>query len=156
MYQFIKYRFFIPCFASTIDSAQGSRITEPFSIWELDNKYFNLNRVKSAIGRTVNKNVVHLDLQDTDKYFNWHKYADMIIVNPMPKNNDPSYAKTWHYEIVKNDIIIYVGLTTRTIEERLNEHWKTAQNNPRDTFHNFLINCNKTDITIETNNTRYQ
>ena len=96
--------------------------------------------------------MVHLDLQNTDKYFNWHKYADMIIVNPMPKNNDPLYANTWHYEIVKNDIVIYVGLTTRTIEERLNEHWDVAKNNPRDSFHIFLINCNKTDITIETRN----
>ena len=69
----------------------------------------------------------------------------------MPNNNDPSYANTWHYEIVLNGTVIYVGLTTRTIHERLKEHWEIAKNNPRDAFHKFLINCNENDITIQTN-----
>jgi len=143
--------FFIPYFASTIDSVQGSRITEPFSIWELDNKHFNLNRLNSAIGRTINKDLVHLDLKHKDKYFEWHKYEDHIIINPMSNNDDHLYDTTWHYEIRENGKVIYVGLTTRTIHERLNEHWKTAKTNPRDNFHKYLINCNENEITITTN-----
>lgn len=143
--------FFIPYFAATIDSVQGSRMTEKFSIWELDSQYFNLNRLNSAIGRTINKDLVHLELKNKDKYFDWYKYDDHIIINPMPNNNDPLYSTTWHYEIRENRKVIYVGLTTQTIEKRLKEHWETARTNPRDTFHKYLINCNEKEITITTN-----
>lgn len=143
--------FFIPYFATTIDSVQGSRITENFSIWELDSQHFNLNRLNSAIGRSINKDLVHLDLKDKDKYFDWYQYDDHIIINPMPNNNDPLYSATWHYEIRENGKVIYVGLTTQTIVKRLKEHWETARTNPRDTFHKYLINCNENEITITTN-----
>ena len=142
--------FFIPYFASTIDSVQGSRITDNFSIWELDSRYFNLNRLNSAIGRTINKDLVHLDLKDKDKYFEWYEDTDHIIINPMQNNNDPLYNQTRHYEVREGDKVIYVGLTTQTTEKRMMEHWETARNNPRDTFHKYLINCNENDIKITT------
>ena len=69
----------------------------------------------------------------------------------MPKNNDPLYAETWHFEICQGGHVIYVGHTTQTLSERLKQHWHTARNNPRDMFHSYLINCKEEDITIETN-----
>lgn len=73
------------------------------------------------------------------------------MINPMPNNNDPLYANTWHYEIREKGKVIYAGHTTQTIEKRLREHWETARTNPRDEFHKYLINCDESDITITTN-----
>ena len=40
------YNHFIGNFASTIDGIQGAKIEKPFSIWEMNHKRFNLNRLK--------------------------------------------------------------------------------------------------------------
>ena len=57
---------------------------------------------------------------------------------------------TWHYEIRLNGKVIYVGLTTQTLSQRLRQHWETARTNPRDEFHKYLINCNENEIKITT------
>ena len=44
-------------------------------------------------------------------------------MNTMPNNNDPLYSTTWHYEVRGCDKVIYVGLTTHTLEEILKTTW---------------------------------
>ena len=85
----------------------------------------------------MNINLVHLGLKNNDTYFDWYKYDDHMIINPMPNYNDPLYNTTWHYEIRDNGKVIYVGLTTQTTEKRLKEHWETAGTNPRDNFQKY-------------------
>ena len=47
------YQNFIGNYASTIDGIQGSKLVKPFSIWQMNHPMFNLNRLNSAMGRSV-------------------------------------------------------------------------------------------------------
>ena len=140
---FFKYSF---CF--TVDGAQGMKIDEPFCIWEMNNKLFTLNRVISSFGRTTKKDYIHIDLNNFNKKFEYHKYPDNIIIKPQITDIDKQYENTNYYNITVNNEIRYIGLTTGTIENRLNEHWKTAKGNNRDKFHEFLLNCNTETVKI--------
>jgi hypothetical protein len=56
---------FIANYASTIDTAQGTRVDVPFSVWEMDHPRFSLNRFNSAVGRAVMADLVHFSHTDT-------------------------------------------------------------------------------------------
>jgi len=140
---FFKYSF---CF--TVDGAQGMKIDEPFCIWEMNNKLFTLNRVISSFGRTTKKDYIHIDLINFNKKFEYHKYPNNIIIKPQITDIDKQYENTNYYNITVNNEIRYIGLTTGTVENRLNEHWKTAKGNNRDKFHEFLLNCNTETVKI--------
>ena len=142
MLNFFKYSF---CFTV---GAQGMKIDEPFCIWEMNHKLFTLNRVISSFGRTTKKDYIHTDLNDFNKKYEYHKYPENMIIKPEITDIDKQYENTSYYNITVNDEILYVGLATGTTENRLNEHWRTAEGNSRDKFHEFLLNGNTKNVKI--------
>jgi hypothetical protein len=175
--------FFKHSYCFTVDGAQGMKITEPFSIWQMNILLFNLNRVISSFGRTISKDLIHTDLKNFNKVFEPHEYKQSIEIIKKGLDVDKKYEKTLYYKIILkerietigaeyknvihynpdgtleivwqknkdinyNEKIIYIGLTTRTLAQRLAEHWQTAKGHTICRFHKFLLNANPEDIEI--------
>ena len=58
---------FQPHYARTINSVQGDKIQNPFGIIGLRNENFTIERLNSAIGRAICKDLVYIDYYDEHK-----------------------------------------------------------------------------------------
>ena len=136
---------FQPNYARTIDSFQGDRITKPFGIVGLKNKHFTVERLNSAIGRAVCKDLVHIDWYDEDRVYQSKQYPKEVIINVEPEISD--YSHVLFYGVYdKNDTLMYIGTTTQSIEERMEQHYKDKAT---DKFHVWLRTVSKDDIVVK-------
>ena len=135
--------YFQPDFARTIDSFQGDCISQDFGIVGLKNPYFILERLNSAIGRAKCKDYVHVDFYDENKIFEPKKYPDQVYINTELKTDD--YSKIWFYSVWYENKLIYIGSTSQTIEQRMEQHYNDKSN---DKFHKWLRNTNRDDVIV--------
>ena len=114
---------FQPNYARTIDSFQGDKITKPFGIVGFKNKHFTVERLNSAIGRAVCKDLVHIDWYDEDRVYQSKQYPKEVIINVEPEISD--YSHVLFYGVYdKTENLMYIGTTTQSIEERMVQHYK--------------------------------
>ena len=135
------YNNFIGNYASTIDGIQGAKIEKPFSIWEMDHRMFNLNRLNSAMGRATRKDYIHFSNPSPEIKYEWQVYPDNVTVKSKPKNTDKRYNKTNFYMViftVEDKMYMYRGHTVNSGQWRLNEHFTSATQNPTSKFHKKL------------------
>ena len=125
-------KYFIPNYASTIDGYQGDRIDTKFCIMEVNHKHMNLERMNSAIGRSTCKDDVYLSQKRKDK-FEVKKYPDNVMLDP--KQKCEGELDMILYGVYFGDELVYIGTTSRTLEERKIEHLESDRN---DKFHKAL------------------
>lgn len=107
--------------AITSHRSQGSTIRQPYNIYELER--MNLNELYTALSRATKLSDVHFTL--TGKKF--HRIQEKSTPTKLlwqPCSFTVNYLMTNHE--AKN---LYVGITDRTMEERMNEHL-TDPNDP--------------------------
>jgi hypothetical protein len=151
------YNNFIGNYASTIDGVQGCKLEKPFSIWEMDHVMFNLNRLNSAMGRAVRKDLIHFSHTSPEVQYKWQRYKDNVIIKSKPKNTDRRYSNTNFYLvklIVEDKLYYYRGHTVNTGDWRLNEHKLIATTNPTSKFHKMLALADFNKVSIEVTETR--
>jgi hypothetical protein len=85
------------------------KITEPFSIWQMSHPLFNLNRVSSSFGRTINKGLIHTDLKNFNKVFEPHEYKESIEIVKKQLVVDKLYETTLYYKIISKEQTDTIG-----------------------------------------------
>lgn len=101
---------FSPAYAITVNKAQGATIDIPYSIWEFSK--MDKHAKYTALTRATNRNLI--SLYDCD-----------ISINEALNVNSGKTA--FIYKITDGNNF-YIGSTTRTIEERWNEHINSKEN----------------------------
>ena len=110
-----KYNFgncFVPAYCVTVYKYQGGKIEQNYNI--LDAEYMDKKELYTALSRATNDELIHVDnLRD-----NYTIHFD----NKQYKLKTLSGKIGYIYEISFSDGSFYVGSTTTSIEQRLNEH----------------------------------
>ena len=150
---YVLYQQFIGNFASTIDSIQGCKITQKYSIWQMDHWLFNLNRLNSAMGRAVSKDLIHFSNPSTTKVYEWQKYKRYVVLKSKPNNIDERYQYTIFYLIILCGYY-YRGHTVKHETVRLEEHFLESMTNPTSKFHKRLAITDHSKVTIEVTETQ--
>jgi predicted GIY-YIG superfamily endonuclease len=145
---YIIYMHFTANFASTIDSFQGGKIDQSFSIWQMNSPYFSRGKLNSAIGRSTKACYVHFSNTDTDKVYEWTKYDDNIELKNELNNTDERYKNTYIYAVKEKGRVIYIGHTLDT-NTRLKQHLKESITHPTTKFHKYLANVDHKTITLQ-------
>jgi hypothetical protein len=118
---------------------------------------FNLNRLNSAMGRAVRKDLIHFSHPSSKVKYKWQRYKDNVVITSKPKNTDKRYSNTNFYSVkleVKGQIYYYRGHTVNTGDWRLNEHKLIATTNPTSKFHKMLALADFNKVSIEVTETR--
>jgi hypothetical protein len=151
---YVLYQQFIGNFASTIDSIQGCKITEKYSIWQMDHWLFNLNRLNSSMGRAVSKNLIHFSNPSHTKVYEWQKYKRCVVLKSKPNNINERYQQTKNYLVNLNNEYYYRGHTFKHETVRLEEHFLESMTNPTSKFHKRLAITDHSKVTIEVTETQ--
>ena len=136
--------YFQPHYARTIDSFQGDKIKIPFGIIGLKNEHFTVERLNSAIGRATCKDLVYIDYYDENKKFKSKEYPNHVEVIVKPKIE--VYSNVWFYTVYHEGILMYIGTTTQTIQQRKEQH---INDDHDDKFHKWLKTINHEDVEFE-------
>jgi hypothetical protein len=146
------YNNFIGNFASTIDGIQGAKIEKSFSIWEMNHKMFNLNRLNSAMGRSIRKDLIHFSNPSSEIRYKWQVYPLNVTAKSKPMNTDERYKHTNFYLVsfeLEGIRYYYRGHTVNSASWRLNEHFTSATQNPSSKFHRKLALSAFDKVTIQ-------
>jgi hypothetical protein len=107
-----------PGFAITVQRSQGGSIDTHYNIHELDKQFMSQNSLYTALSRATKLEFVHY--KHTDKHFKPARYSYKSILTHLTPNE---VLDGLIYEITDtNQSFFYVGETTTTIEERLEQH----------------------------------
>ena len=135
---------FQPNYARTIDSFQGDKISAPFGIVGLKSAFFTVERLNSAIGRATCKDLVYVDCYDDERIFQSKEYPKEVVLDVAPTVSDYSYVL--FYGVYEDGVLMYIGTTTQSIEERMGQHYTDKST---DKFHEWLRNSHKDDIVVK-------
>ena len=131
-------------YARTIDSFQCDKITKPFGIIGLKSQNFTVERLNSAIGRAVCKDLVYIDWYDEERIYSCKEYPNEVMINVEPEISD--YSHVLFYGVYdKHGNLIYIGTTTQSIDERVEQQ---RTDNSTDKFHLWLRTVNKDDVIL--------
>ena len=116
---------FTLAYAMTITKFQGSTIYEPYGVSELNHPCMNKNSVYVALSRATKYTDIHIDGTMNKKYF----APDNNTLREIKPHFDKQFQKGKIYHITLNNKYHYVGSTTLSLNERLNQH-KTDKTSP--------------------------
>jgi hypothetical protein len=134
---------FQPNYARTIDSYQGDKIEIPFCIVGLENQFMIRERLYSAFGRSINKDLIHIDYYNKNRIYKRKQYPDEIIVDVTPNREQ---KKVSFYGVWYRDELMYIGSTAQKIEDRMSQHFDSLEN---DMFHEWLRATPKEEIILD-------
>lgn len=109
---------FLPNFCNTVYKYQGGKI-DKHNIWDIHR--MDVKEMYTCLSRTTKLEYIHLDNKKKCRRYREREQADMVIINSY-FNDDYQNSKIYQITFEKNDKI-YVGCTTRLLEERLEEHY---------------------------------
>ena len=113
---------------------------------------FNLNRLNSAMGRSIRKDFIHFSNPSSEIQYGWQVYPDNKTVKSKPTNTDERYKHTNFYLVsfeLEGIRYYYRGHTVNSASWRLNEHFTSATQNPSSKFHRKLALTSFDKVTIQ-------
>ena len=139
-------KYFQPDYARTIDSFQGDKLTKPFGIVGLKCKMATIERLNSAFGRAISKDLIWIDHYSENKVYKFKKYPDNVDIDPTPITT--KYSQVIFYYITYKEKPIQIGSTTQTLEERWEWHQLQIQRGATDPLHVFMQNADPDKLDI--------
>lgn len=112
---------FIVAYCVTTHKFQGDEINTHYNIWDVQK--MNANELNTALSRTTKYEYIHLDTQRLAGQYNFYDYTTEKNKIYTPAKGG-IYGDSKIYEVTTSDGMKYVGSTTGTIENRLEEHLK--------------------------------
>jgi len=138
-------KYFQPDYARTIDSFQGDKLAMPFGIVGLRKKMATIERLNSAFGRAISKDLISID-HFSNKQYKFKQYPENVDIDPKPFIS--KYSHVLFYYIRYNEKPIQIGSTTQSLDNRWDWHQEQIRQGATDPLHVFMQNVDPSKLDI--------